>query len=142
MKFPRSSGQELELNLTPLIDIVFLLLIFFMVSTTFIQKAELSITLPEASGRTAPDRDKRQVEITVTQNGQYRVNSLPLADGSLAGLMRAIDEAAGGDRAMRLVVAADARTAHQSVVLAMDAARQLGYSRLSITTRNSRAKDL
>ncbi len=78
MKFPRPSQEEISVNLTPLIDVVFLLLIFFMVSTTFDDKTQLSITLPEADGAPQAQVDD-QVEVTITSTGDYLVNGEKLA---------------------------------------------------------------
>lgn len=133
MKFRRQSREELSVNLTPLIDVVFLLLIFFMVSTTFTRETQLSVDLPEASGL-ARDEVDQQVEILIDESGQYRVNGRPLVDQRVRTLQAAIYEISNGDTTLPLVISADAQAAHQSVVRAMDAAGQMGFSRLSIAS--------
>lgn len=136
MKFARRPRVEVDINLTPLIDVVFLLLIFFMVSTTFTRETHLSIDLPEASGEPSRVKEK-QIEITVTQSGNYAINEEPLVDKKLDTLKRAIDKVSEGDAAIPMTITADSRAPHQAVVTAMDAAGQLGFAHLSITTRNA-----
>ncbi len=136
MKFARRTRGDVEINLTPLIDVVFLLLIFFMVSTTFTKESHLSIDLPEASGD-ARQIAERQVEITISRAGDYAVNEEPLVDSKLDTLKRAIDKTSEGDNTVPLIITADSRTPHQAVVTAMDAAGRLGFAHLSITTRNA-----
>ena len=133
MKFRRQARQDLSVNLTPLIDVVFLLLIFFMVSTTFTRETQLSVDLPEATGLQRDEVD-RQVEILIDEQGQYRVNGRPLLDTRLRTLQAAMYEVSQGDTTLPLVISADADAAHQAVVRAMDAAGQMGFSRLSIAS--------
>lgn len=133
MKFRRQTREDLSVNLTPLIDVVFLLLIFFMVSTTFTRETQLSVDLPEATGLQRDEVD-RQVEILIDQQGQYRVNGRPLLDTRLRTLQAAMYEVSQGDTTLPLVISADAEAAHQAVVRAMDAAGQMGFSRLSIAS--------
>lgn len=133
MKFRRQSKEELNVNLTPLIDVVFLLLIFFMVSTTFTRETELAVDLPEATGldRTAVEK---QVEIQIDEQGQYRVNGQALVDTQTRTLQAAIYKVSEGDTTLPMIISADAQAAHEAVVKAMDAAGQMGFSRLSIAT--------
>ena len=133
MKFRRQTRQDLSVNLTPLIDVVFLLLIFFMVSTTFTRETQLSVDLPEATGLKRDEVD-RQVEILIDEQGQYRVNGRALLDTRLRTLQAAMYEVSQGDTTLPLVISADAEAAHQAVVRAMDAAAQMGFSRLSIAS--------
>lgn len=135
MKFARRAKHEVEVNLTPLIDVVFLLLIFFMVSTTFTKETHLSIDLPEATG-TPADAEENQIDIAVTQTGEYTVNDQSLVNDDLDTLKTAIRNISDGDTSLPLIITADARAPHQAVVTAMDAAGQLGFVHLSITTRN------
>ncbi|MDX1654832.1 MAG: biopolymer transporter ExbD [Candidatus Competibacteraceae bacterium] len=130
---PRRS-EEPDINLTPLIDVVFLLLIFFMVSTTFIREAELEVELPEAS-QGQPSAETRRVEVVIDALGQYRVNGLTLNTATPAALEEALVEAVGQERDLEFTVRADARTPHQAVVTVMDVAARLGFQRLSIPTR-------
>ncbi len=134
MKFQRRIQDELSINLTPLIDVVFLLLIFFMVTTTFTRDSNLLINLPEASGETAVDLPLR-VEVLIARNGAYSVNGRALVNNRLDTLMTAISELAEGDTDTPVTITADADTTHQAVVTAMDAVAQLGFTRLNIATR-------
>ena len=133
MKFSGRVRQEVEVNLTPLIDVVFLLLIFFMVSTTFTKDTHLSIDLPEASSQSIRAKDL-QIEILITQEGGFWVNGVALINRKQRTLRSAIDKVSKGDIAIPMVITADSASPHQSVVTAMDVADQLGFSRLSITT--------
>jgi len=135
MKFRRRPRPEASIDLAPLIDVVFLLLIFFMVSTTFIRETELEVDLPEATAELRESADDI-IEVTIDADGAYSVNNRLLVNNQLATLMKALEEVSGGDTTRRLVITADANARHQDVVRAMDAAGQLGLTRLSITTRN------
>ena len=134
MKFRRQRREEVSINLTPLIDVVFLLLIFFMVSTTFTRETQLSIDLPEASGEVS-ETGREQIEILIDESGSYRVNGQGLVDGRMRTLQAAIYRISAGDTTMPMIITADAQAAHQDVVRAMDAAGQMGFVHLSITTR-------
>lgn len=134
MKFGRRVKLEVDVNLTPLIDVVFLLLIFFMVSTTFIKDSHLSIDLPQADGEISQVASN-SIEIIVSKTGQYAVNDVALVSSSLRTLKAAIEKVSGGDSKMPMIITADATTPHQAVVTAMDAVGQLGFVHLSITTR-------
>ncbi len=135
MKFARRARTDVEINLTPLIDVVFLLLIFFMVSTTFIKETHLSIDLPEAAA--APVwAAKEQIEVAITKHGDVAVNGVALVNAKHDTLKSALERVSAGDNTMPLIITADAATQHQFVVMAMDAAGQLGFIELSITTKN------
>ncbi len=134
MKFKRQTKAQLEINLTPLIDVVFLLLIFFMVTTTFTKETRLTVDLPEAQG-VAQEQQKEQLEITISADGRFAVNGKALVNSDPATLKSALDQMSNGDNSMPLVITADAVTPHQAVVTAMDVAGQLGILHLSITTQ-------
>jgi biopolymer transport protein ExbD len=136
MKFQRNLKAEVSIDLTPLIDVVFLLLIFFMVSTSFSRESNLLVNLPEASGEVTEEVPLR-IEVLIARNGSYTVNGQPLADNSAATLLQAIEGIAAGYSSLPLTITADAETTHQSVVTAMDVAARLGFSRLSIATRQA-----
>lgn len=140
MKFRRRQSEEVGINLTPLIDVVFLLLIFFMVSTTFTRETQLSIDLPEAEG-TVKEASEQQIEILVDEAGTYRVNGRGLVDNRMRTLQAAIYKISAGDTTLPMVITADADAAHQHVVRAMDAAGQMGFVHLSITTRQPAGSD-
>jgi len=143
MNFRRHRRREdWGVDLTPLIDVVFLLLIFFMVSTTFIRETQLRIDLPEASGEPR-EQDDDAIEITVDGRGDYAVNNRLLLNSDLETLLRALAEVSEGRSAdaRRVSITADANASHQSVVRAMDAAGQVGLSRISITTRHPEGEE-
>ena len=125
--------EEIDLNLTPLIDVVFLLLIFFMVSTTFEKTSKLKIDLPEASAQATAQPDKKIV-IGIDVKGRYFINDRQLVNTQLKTLKLALLKMAGDNKDIPIVLRADAKTPHQSVVTAMDAASQVGLTRLSIST--------
>jgi biopolymer transport protein ExbD len=134
LKFRRQRLEDVNVNLTPLIDVVFLLLIFFMVSTTFTRETQLSIDLPEASGQPRESMES-EIEVLIDETGQYRVNGQGLVDQRIRTLQAAIYKISAGDTTLPMIITADADTAHQSVVRAMDAAGKMGFVHLTITTR-------
>lgn len=134
MKFRRQRVENEGINLTPLIDVVFLLLIFFMVSTSFTKETHLGVDLPEAVGQPAVDNNQ-QVEIVIAADGAYSVNGKALVNNKRETLVSALQQVSEGDNQQPLIITADAKTPHQAVVEAMDVAGQLGFSRLSITSR-------
>lgn len=137
----RRGRHEANVELTPLIDVVFLLLIFFMVSTTFIRETQLKINLPESSGE-LQEVDKGTIEIVVDRRGDYAVNDRLLVNSEKNTLVKALQEVMDPDNPSPLVViTADANTAHQSVVRAMDAAGTVGLTRVSITTQQPSEED-
>ncbi len=136
MRLSDSASDEPDINLAPLIDVVFLLLIFFMVTTTFERQARLRIALPEASEEPSSVEPER-LEIAISEDGRFFVNNNEVVNRGLATLKLAIERAAGDDRDMPLVIRADAKTPHQAVVMAMDAVNQLGFVNLSIATTPS-----
>ena len=136
MKFQPRRAEEPDLNMTSLIDVVLLLLIFFMLSTKFIDEGRLHVRLPEAG--IAPDAEsaRASIEIAITAEGGYSVNGRPLINNAPATLEAALDRAAQGNRAMPVTIRADARAMHQSVVTAMDVAGHAGYRQINIATVN------
>jgi biopolymer transport protein ExbD len=139
VNFKRQSKEVVEVNLTPLIDVVFLLLIFFMVSTTFTKENHLSIDLPEASAEQQPVTTNR-LEIIITASGSYSINGKTLINNQLDTLKRGLIKAANGEEGLPVTITADANTPHQAVVRAMDASGQAGFVNLSITTRQISAE--
>jgi biopolymer transport protein ExbD len=134
LNFRRQRLEEVNVNLTPLIDVVFLLLIFFMVSTTFTRETQLSIDLPEATGQVRESMEE-EIEILIDESGQYRVNGKGLVDSRIRTLQAAVYKISAGDTTLPMVITADAQTSHESVVRAMDAVGKMGFVHLSITTR-------
>ena len=136
LKFRRKQPEEVSVNLTPLIDVVFLLLIFFMVSTTFTKETHLEINLPEAEGEVVESQTD-SIEVTISVEGDFSVNGQVLLNSQPDTLRRAIMDQAGDDRKLPFVISADANTPHQSVVTVMDVAGKLGFVGLSITTQQA-----
>ncbi len=134
MEFRRQVREEESINLTPLIDVVFLLLIFFMVSTTFTKETHLAVDLPEASAE-ASTVTKQSIDIVVRQNGDYAINGKNVINQQADTLHRALAKIANGDNKQPLVITADAKAPHQAVVRAMDVAGKLGFEQLRITTQ-------
>ena len=135
MKFRRQRPEEVGINVTPLIDVVFLLLIFFMVSTTFTRESHLTVDLPEATGEHTLENPEK-IDILINASGHYAINEVGLVDNNISTLMVALRRASRGETDIPLSITADAQTPHQAVVRAMDAAGQLGFVHLSITTRD------
>ncbi len=133
MKFKIRQREELEIGLTPLIDVVFILLIFFMVTTTFDRSSELRIELPDATAQEKPTQEQ-VLEIAIDAEGQFFVNQVRVISSSPKALYLAISKVAGGNKEMPVVLKADAKTPHQYVVTAMDTIGRLGMTRLSIAT--------
>ncbi|AVD94444.1 biopolymer transporter ExbD [Pseudomonas sp. SWI36] len=136
MKFRRNRQREnVDINLASLIDVVFVLLLFFVVTTTFTRETQLRVELPEAtSAEPAPADTGKLVEITISAEGVYSVNNHLLPKSDLATLSEAIARESGGDNTLPLAISADGKTPHQAVVTAMDAAGKLGFSQLRMTT--------
>ena len=139
MKFRRNRPADVEVNLTPLIDVVFLLLIFFMVTTTFTKETHLAVELPEADG-IATEAPAEILEVVVNEAGHYSVNGQALINSQAETLRRALLKVSGENRAQPFIVTADAKTPHQAVVTVMDVAGKMGFSSLSITTQKPEAE--
>lgn len=124
---------DLLVDITPLIDVVFLLLIFFMVSTTFERQAKLKIALPEATAQ-SQSQEAQSIIIGIDAMGRYHINDRQLVNAQKETLKLALQKTVGDNKDASLILRADARTPHQAVVNAMDVAAQLGLTRLSIAT--------
>ncbi len=122
--------------MTALIDVVFLLLIFFMVTTTFDRHAKLKVSLPEASAK-AEQVQQEPIVLTIDAKGKYYINDRQVVNKSLDTLKAALGKTIGDNREQAIILRADGQTPHQSVVRAMDAVSQLGITRLSIATVES-----
>lgn len=131
--------NDLDINITPLIDVVFLLLIFFMISTTFQRESEITIELPESSGDIA-ETEKKVIEISIDNQGNYFVNQRRIKNSDIKTLKKAISITRGDVKEPKLIISADKLTPHQSVVRAMDAARQLGLVHLTFATKQTNKK--
>ena len=139
MKFQRQRKEALAVNLTPLIDVVFLLLIFFMVSTSFTDLSELVVNLPEADGEQR-QAETKGLELVITANDEMFLNGVPFpADEKNLRLI--LVEKAGTRRDIPISIIADADTRHAMVVMSMDAVSQLGFKQLSIGTQKPLSGD-
>ncbi len=134
MKFQRRVREELAINITPLIDVVFLLLIFFMVTTTFSRETRLLVNLPEANAELA-EAPLAQIEILVTREGNYLINGRALVNNRIDTLMRGLELESAGDTTLPVLLIADAEATHQAVITAMDGIGQSGFRRMNIATQ-------
>lgn len=139
MKFRRrnrsAARDDVFINLASLIDVIFVLLLFFVVTTSFSRPTQLKVELPEAVSGTPPEAtETKPLELAIDASGHYALNGQNLVKNDLDTLMAALQKESGGDANLPLVITADGKTTHQSVVTAMDAAGKLGLSHLRITT--------
>lgn len=135
MKIRKSARPDDYINVIPFIDVLLVLLIFFMVSSRFTHNAELRLSLPTADSKSEQQRQAETLEIGVGADGSYSINGRSLINKKPETLRNALKEIAGERRDLPMILSADADATHQSVVIAMDIAGQLGFSKLSITTR-------
>jgi biopolymer transport protein ExbD len=139
MRLQVKRADEIELNLISLVDVVLLLVIFFMLSTTFVQDSHLRITLPEA-GSASADRAPNAIVVTVSAQGGYRVNGRALVNNERTTLGAALRQVAGDSGKPPVTIRADARATHQSVVTAMDVAARQGFTQVNIATVSEHAE--
>lgn len=137
MDFRRGRREDYpDINLIPFIDILLVVVIFLAVTTTYARFAELKINLP-TSGAEQTQTKPRQIEVAVSEGGQYQINEQVLRDGSVDSLADALKRAAGNEAEPVVVINADARAAHQSVINVMEAARRVGMSRITFATQTA-----
>jgi len=134
VKFRRKQRENVDINLVSLIDVVFVLLLFFVVTTTFTRETQLRVELPEAVSGASADDQTRQLDIAISADGVFSVNNHVLPKSDLATLMEALQKESNGDTNLPLSISADGKSRHQSVITAMDAAGKLGFSHLRMTT--------
>jgi len=140
MRLGSSRRDEPELNLTSLIDVVLLLVVFFMLATTFVTEGRLRVVLPEASA--APtETTQKPVVVTITAQGSYLVNQRTLVNNSRETLRAALLKVAGGDTRQTVTIRADARATHQSVVTVMDVAGRIGFTQVNIATISQQTEE-
>ncbi len=128
--------EEPEVNLTSLIDVVLLLLVFFMVSTSFVKQSQITIRLPDAQASPITDLPAGQIDIMITEQGTYLVNGRELVNSRPATIRNALQKVSNGDHTLPLTISADANARHQYVVTAMDVAGRLGFVQINIATVN------
>jgi biopolymer transport protein ExbD len=136
MKLSVRPRAEPEVNLTSLIDVVLLLLIFFMVSTSFVKQSQISIRLPEADNSAVVEELPDQLDIMITEQGTYLVNGRELVNNRPETIRNALQKISGGNTSLPLTISADANARHQYVVTAMDVAGKLGFVQISNATVN------
>jgi biopolymer transport protein ExbD len=135
MKLQQSrSRDEPEINVISLVDVLLVLVLFFMVSTSFLRETEISLQLPEATVEGQAVSPSETLEIMITQSGSYLVNGRELVNNERRTLRAAIERLAGEKRDVPVFIRADAGATHQAVVTAMDVAGQLGFVKLNIAT--------
>lgn len=135
MKFRRKARENIDIGLAPLIDVVFILLLFFVVTTTFTRETQLKVDLPEAVSGTPPqEAEKKRLEVVIDAEGNYLLNEKALIKNDLDTLMAALAKESAGDTSLPLIISADGKTPHQAVITAMDAAGKLGFAHLRMTT--------
>jgi len=140
MNFRKARPEDPEINLIPFIDVLLVILIFLMLSTTYSKFTELQITLPVANAEQARDRP-REVIVSVAADGRYAVNRKPVDGRSVEVLTAELSAAAAGTTDPVVIVSADATAAHQSVINVMDAARRAGLAKLTFATQTSQGGD-
>jgi biopolymer transport protein ExbD len=136
MKLSLRVRAQPEVNLTSLIDVVFLLLIFFMVSTSFVKQSQINISLPQADSSTVVEEPPEQIDIMITVTGTYLVNGRELINNRPETIRNALQKVSMGRNNIPMIISADANAKHQHVVTAMDVAGRLGFTHISIATVN------
>jgi len=136
MKLNLRPRAQPEVNLTSLIDVVLLLLIFFMVSTSFVKQSQIAIRLPEAESAAVVEEPREQIDVMITETGTYLVNGRELINNRPETIRNALQKVSAGDNSLPMTISADANAKHQHVVTAMDVAGRLGFTRISIATVN------
>ncbi|MDH5619115.1 MAG: biopolymer transporter ExbD [Gammaproteobacteria bacterium] len=136
MKLSLRQRTQPEVNLTSLIDVVLLLLVFFMVSTSFVKQSQISIQLPEADSLSVVEETPQQIDVMITATGTYLVNGRELINNRAETIRNALQKVSSGNNKLPLTISADANAKHQDVVTAMDVAGRLGFTRISIATVN------
>jgi len=136
MKLSLRPRTQPEVNLTSLIDVVLLLLIFFMVSTSFVKQSQIAIRLPEADSAAVVEEPPDQIDIMITETGTYLINGRELINNRPETIRNALRKISAGNTKLPLTISADANARHQHVVTAMDVAGRLGFTQISIATVN------
>ena len=137
MKLNLRARTQPEVNLTSLIDVVLLLLIFFMVSTSFVKQSQITISLPEAESPAVVEETPEQIDIMITETGRFLVNGRELINNRAETIRNALQKTSRGDNSLPLTISADANAKHQFVVTAMDVAGRLGFTQINIATVNN-----
>ena len=136
MKLSLRPRTQPEVNLTSLIDVVLLLLIFFMVSTSFVKQSQISISLPQVDSAAIVEQVPEQIDIMITETGTFLINGRELINSRVETIRNALQKVSGGNNTLPLTISADANAKHQYVVSAMDVAGRVGFKQISIATVN------
>lgn len=136
MNFKVRPRAEPEVNMTSLIDVVLLLLIFFMVSTSFVKQSQITIRLPAADSTAVVEEVPEHLEIMITEQGTYLINGRELINSRPETIRNALQKLSGGNTRLPLTISADANARHQHVITAMDVAGKLGFVKINIATVN------
>lgn len=136
MNFKVRPRAEPEVNMTSLIDVVLLLLIFFMVSTSFVKQSQITIRLPAADSTAVVEEVPGHLEIMITEQGTYLINGRELINSRPETIRNALQKLSGGNTRLPLTISADANARHQHVITAMDVAGKLGFVKINIATVN------
>jgi biopolymer transport protein ExbD len=129
----RAASDEPEINLTPLIDVIFTLIIFFVVTTTFKERSALKLQLPSSESSSVIEQ-ATPLTIMVDAQGRFFIDDVEVLKPDVVTIKEAVINVAAQDRSMPVILRADARTPHQAVITAMDALGQLGFVKISIAT--------
>lgn len=140
MKLSLRPKAEPEVNMTSLIDVVLLLLVFFMVSTSFVKQSQISIRLPKADSSAIVEEVAEQLDIMITEQGTFLINGRELINNRPETIRNALQKLSAGNTRMPLTISADGNTPHQYVVTAMDVAGKLGFVKINIATMNDSAE--
>ncbi|MDF1588396.1 MAG: biopolymer transporter ExbD [Gammaproteobacteria bacterium] len=136
MKLSPTTPEEPDVNLTPMIDVVFLLLLFFMVSTSFIRESSLKVDLPEATGEALVEQES-PIDIVINTDGTFTINDVVLTKPTKEQLSTELRKTVGDNPDPHIIISADAGSEYQYIVTAMDTAQALGYTRLTLATRQT-----
>jgi biopolymer transport protein ExbD len=136
MKLNLRPRTQPEVNMTSLIDVVLLLLIFFMVSTSFVKQSQITISLPEAESPSVVEETPDQIDIMITESGKFLIDGRELINNRAETIRNALQKTSNGDNSLPLTISADANAKHQFVVTAMDVAGRLGFTQINIATVN------
>lgn len=133
----RRNRDDMNVNLTPLIDVILTLIIFFMLSSRFDRSTQIAVNLPKAQGQPEQSQPVDVIDIGIDVNGQYYLNAQPLVNNQAQTLKLALEKTAAGNTDTPLVISADGKAPYQSVATAMDVAGQLGFHKLTMAAQKS-----
>ena len=137
MNFQRGrTREEPEINLIPMIDVLLVVLIFLMVTTSYAKFSELQINLPQAAGEQDNNAPNKQIHVAVDSSEQYAINNAHASFSGVDNFAQLLRKAAGSEAEPTIIISADAKATHQSVINIMEAARIAGYGRITFTTQN------